>query len=80
MMPPSPWIGSTRNAAVFGVMAAASAAASPNGIVTNPGGNGPNPSRYCGSDENPTIAIERPWKLLSHTMISARSAAMPLTR
>ena len=29
MMPASPWIGSTRNAAVFGVMAASSAAASP---------------------------------------------------
>ena len=28
------------------------------------GANGPKPSRYCGSDEKPTIVIERPWKLL----------------
>ena len=47
-----------------------SAAASPNGIVTKPGGNGPKPSRYCGSDEKPTMVIERPWKLLRQTMIS----------
>ena len=37
MMPASPWIGSTRNAAVFGVIAASSAAASPNGTLTKPG-------------------------------------------
>ena len=48
MMPASPWIGSTRKAAVFGVIAASSAAASPNGTLTKPGANGPKPSRYCG--------------------------------
>ena len=32
-MPASPWIGSTRNAQVFGVMAARSASASPNGMM-----------------------------------------------
>ena len=48
MMPASPWIGSTRKAAVFGVIAASSAAASPNGTLAKPGVNGPKPSRYCG--------------------------------
>ena len=46
-MPPSPWIGSTRKAAVFGVIAASNAATSPNGTDLKPGGNGPKPSRYC---------------------------------
>ena len=80
MIPPSPWIGSTRNAAVCGVIAASSAALSPNGIDLNPGANGPKPSPYCGSEENPTMVIERPWKLFSQTMISARPSGMPLTR
>ena len=47
--------------------------------VAKAAGNGPKPSRYCGSVEKPTIVIERPWKLPLHTMISARSAGMPLT-
>jgi len=34
--PASPWIGSTRNATVFGPMAASSAALSPNGMTLKP--------------------------------------------
>ena len=33
MTPASPWIGSTRKATVFGVIAASSASASPNGTI-----------------------------------------------
>ena len=60
IMPPSPCTGSTRNAAVLDVIVRASASASPYGIVRSPGGNGPKPSRYCGSLERPVIAIVRP--------------------
>ena len=45
-----------------------------------PGVNGPKSSRYCCSDENPTIVVVRPWKLFSQTMISARSLGTCLTR
>jgi hypothetical protein len=45
MTPPSPWIGSTMKAAVFGVIAASSASASPYGTSAKPGVNGPNPAR-----------------------------------
>ena len=79
MMPASPWIGSTRNAAVFGVIAASSAAASPNGTLTKPGANGPKPSRYCASLEKPTMVVVRPAKLPAATMISARPSGTPLT-
>jgi hypothetical protein len=78
MMPASPWTGSTRNAAVFGVIACASASASPKGTVDRPGGNGPKPSRYCASVDKPVMAIERPWKLPRQAMISARPSGMPL--
>ena len=78
-MPASPWIGSTRNAAVLGVMAASRAAASPKGITVNPGVIGPKPSRYCSSVEKLTIVVVRPWKLSAQTMISAWSFGMPLT-
>ena len=44
-----------------------------------PGVNGPNPSLYCASDENPTIVVVRPWKLFSQTMISALPAGTPFT-
>ena len=37
----SPWMGSKRKATVFGVIAAFKASASPYGIITNPGVNGP---------------------------------------
>ncbi len=40
-MPASPWMGSSSTAAVFGVIAAASASASPYGTRTKPGVNGP---------------------------------------
>ena len=49
MTPASPWMGSTRNATVFFVMAFSRALASPKGIALNPGVNGPNPSLYCSS-------------------------------
>ena len=68
-MPASHWMGSNRNAQVFGVMASSSASVSPNGILTKPGVNGPKPSRYSGSEEKPTMVVVRPWKLLSQTMI-----------
>ena len=45
MTPASPWIGSTMNAAVFGVIAASSASASPYGMSVKPGVNGPKPAR-----------------------------------
>ncbi len=79
MIPASPWIGSTRNAAVFGPIAASSAALLPNGTLTKPGANGPKPSRYCASLEKPTMVVVRPAKLPAATMISARPSAMPLT-
>ena len=79
-MPPSPWIGSTRNAAVLGVIALTSASASPNGMILNPGVAGPKNSLYCGVDEKLTIVVVRPWKLPEQTMISAWSLAMPFLR
>ncbi len=65
------------NATVFGVIACSSAVASLYGIIVNPGVNGPNPSLYSFSDENPTMVVVRPWKLLSQTMISALPAGTP---
>ena len=47
-MPPSPWIGSIRIAAVSGPIAAFSAFRSPNGTWSNPSTFGPKPSRYFG--------------------------------
>ena len=70
-MPASPCTGSTRKAAVFGVIAACNALASPKGTGTKPPQNGPKFSRYCGSEENPTMVEVRPWKLPAQQMISA---------
>src|SRR5262245_29468194 len=39
--PASPWIGSTRKATVFGVIASSSALALPKGMILKPGANGP---------------------------------------
>ena len=78
-MPASPWMGSTRNAQVLGVIAADSAAASPKGMTLKPGVKGPNPSRYWGSVLKPTMVVVRPWKLSAQTTISALSRGMPLT-
>jgi hypothetical protein len=78
-IPASPWIGSTRKAHVFGVMASMTALASPYGTILKPGVNGPNPSRYCPSVEKETIVIVRPWKLFEQAMISAWPSGMPLT-
>jgi len=61
MTPASPWIGSTRKATVFGVMAASSALASPNGMILKPGANGPKWSRAVGSVEKPMMPSVRPW-------------------
>ena len=62
MTPASPWIGSTRKATVFGVMAASSASASPNGTTVKPGANGPKPprdSRVGGeADDGERAAVE----------------------
>ena len=60
MMPASAWIGSTKNATVLGVMAARSAPKSPKSTNVKPGVNGPKSSRYCASEENPTIVVVRP--------------------
>lgn len=79
MTPASPWIGSTRKATVFGVIAASSASASPKGMTTKPGVKGPKSSRASGSVENETIERVRPWKLFAQTMISARPSGTPLT-
>ncbi len=46
----------------------------------NPGVSGPKSDLYDSSVENDTMVVVRPWKLLAHTMISARSAGTPLTR
>ena len=78
-MPASPCTGSTRKAQVFGVIAAASASASPNGITLKPGVKGPKPSLYCGSVLKPTMVVVLPWKLSEQTMISALSCGIPLT-
>jgi len=63
MTPASPWIGSTKKATVLGVIAASSAAASPNGIVLKPVAKGPKPSRESGSleqDADMVILLNRP--------------------
>ena len=65
---------------VSGVIARSSASRSSYGMSLKPGVNGPKSSRYCCSDENPTIVVVRPWKLFSQTMISARSLGTCLTR
>ncbi len=79
MTPASPWIGSTRKATVFGVIASSSAAASPNGMILKPGANGPKCPRVSGSVEKPTMPSVRPWKLLAQTMISAWPSGTPFT-
>ena len=79
MTPASPWIGSTRKATVFGVIAFSKASASPNGTTTKPGANGPKPPRASGSVEKPTMPMVRPWKLSAQTMISAWPSGTPLT-
>jgi hypothetical protein len=56
---------------VFGVIAASRARASPKGTSTKPPPNGPKWSRYCASEENPTMVEVRPWKLPAQQMISA---------
>ena len=71
MTPASPWIGSTRKAAVRGLIARANASASPYGMIRNPGVNGPNPERETSSVLKETTAKVRPWKLPPQTMISA---------
>ena len=43
----------------------------PKGIIVNPGVNGPKFSREPGSVLKPTMVMVRPWKLFSHTRISA---------
>ena len=78
-MPASPCTGSTMNAAVFGPIAASSAAGSPNGTLRKPGVNGPKPSRYCGSLEKLMMVVVRPAKLPAATRISACPAGTPLT-
>src|SRR5512134_2627666 len=75
-IPASHWMGSMSTAQVFGVTAEAIASISPNGTEMNPGVNGPKPSLYAFSEENPTIVVVRPWKLLLQTMISALSAGI----
>ena len=77
-MPASPWIGSTRKAQVFGVIACLSALASPKGMTLKPAVNGPKPSRYCSSVEKLTMVTVRPWKLFAQTMISALPSGIPL--
>ena len=62
-----------------GVIAAASASASPNGTTSKPGVNGPNPPRASGSVENPTIVVVRPWKPPAITTMRARSSGTPRT-
>jgi len=63
---------------VFGVIAPATAAASPYGTTRKPGVKGANPSRYCASVEKLTMVTVRPWKLLAQTMISACPSGIPL--
>mgnify|MGYP006961053572 CR=1 FL=1 len=79
MTPASPWIGSTRKATVFSLIAARKASMSPKGTTRKPGANGPKPVRASGSVEKPTMPMVRPWKLLEQTMISALFLATPLT-
>jgi hypothetical protein len=61
-IPASPWIGSTRTAAVSGPMAAARASTSPNGTWENPGGNGWNGVCMAGLPVAASVARVRPWK------------------
>jgi hypothetical protein len=64
---------------VSGVIAAASASASPYGTTSNPGVNGPNPPRASGSVEKPTIVVVRPWNPPAITAMRARSCGTPRT-
>ena len=80
MTPASPCTGSSSTAAVRGVMASRSAAASPYFTVTKPGVNGPKSARAVSSVENDTIVVVRPWKFEPATMISAVPSGTPLTR
>ena len=79
MIPFSPWIGSTRMAAVFGPIARSMAPRSPYGRIWNPGVNGPNPSRYWASSEKLTTVVVRPWKFPANVRISALPSGIPLT-
>src|SRR5512142_323841 len=76
-IPASAWMGSTRNAAVFGVMAFSRASASPKGLIGKPGVKGPKSCRYSGSVEKLITVTVRPWKLLAQQMISALSWGTP---
>src|SRR5579875_1989364 len=60
MIPPSPWIGSTKKAQVFGVIAFSSAAGSPYGTMRNPGANGPISLDRRKPDDRRRPAVEVP--------------------
>jgi hypothetical protein len=48
-------------------------------MIRKPGVNGPKPSRYCASEEKPTMVVVRPWKFPEQTTISAWSCGTPFT-
>ena len=75
-MPPSPWIGSIRTAAVRSVMAARVASRSPNSTWTKPGISGAKPSTIFFDPAAAMAAVERPWNEPVKVRISGRSSPL----
>ena len=71
--PPSPWMGSTRIAAVRLSTAISMARRSLYGTCLKPGTSGSKPWWYFGWPVAVTVAIVRPWNELWVAMISYRS-------
>ena len=80
MTPASPWIGSTRKATVFGVIACFQRLGVAEGHDPEARRERPEmPARASGSVEKPTMPRVRPWKLSAQTMISACPSGTPFT-
>ena len=71
-MPPSPWIGSMRIAAVSGPTAARTASRSPKGRWSKPGISGPKPLTIFSEPAAAMAPVERPWKAPSKATMRKR--------
>ena len=81
-MPDSPWIGSSRTAAVSAVTAAASAAASFRGTTLKPGTSGANGACFDSCGVADSAPIVRPWKppSMHHELAAGAALARELER
>ncbi len=78
-MPASPWMGSTRTAATFGVHGRLDGAGVAVGEDPEAGGEGPEAVAVVRLGGEADDGVVRPWKLLLKTRISALPSGTPLT-